>query len=234
MLLEISDLHVGYDGDGQPPWMILLGLNLALAGGDAVGVSGDSGCGKTTLARAIVGLLPRSSAVSGSIRFRGRDIARLPEPELRPLRGAKIALISQEPSVSLTPHRRIASQIAEVLAAHRDLPAAAAHREARSILRMYFSTDAERISRSFPHELSGGERQRAAVARALCCGPDLLIADEPTAALDSVMQREILDLFCSLRDRDGLSLLLISHNQRALSRVASRSYVLRGGRLEGS
>jgi len=153
---------------------------------------------------------------------------------LRALRGARIASLFQEPSLSLSPHLRIGSQIGEVLAAHSGLPAQARRTATLDALKPLFGTESERIARAYAHELSGGQRQRAAIARALCCEPDLLIADEPAASLDSIGQRELFALLASYRERTGMSMIVISHNRRALARNMGRMLELRDGKLEAA
>lgn len=207
---------------------MLRDVELEIGKGEAVGIEGETGSGKTTLARAILRLLPTSASIDGRVVFQGQDLLRQPLHALRHVRGREISFISQEPSVSLNPFVKAESQIEEVLRAHRggkmlDL--------AREMLRRMFGEDAERIAHLYPHELSGGERQRLVICQAMVCGPSLLIADEPTSALDSVAQKAFLDLLRELRDSSGLSLLMVSHHRAALRYVTDRRLELRGGRL---
>ncbi|MCC6537476.1 MAG: ABC transporter ATP-binding protein [Bryobacterales bacterium] len=227
-LLHVENLAVGYAS--APP--VLGGLSLILQRGESVGLMGPSGSGKTTLAHAIAGLLPGAARVSGQIRFSGQDLLALAPSEWRRLRGARLALLSQEPAVSLTPHLRVGTQIAEVLAAHGQGAAAdAPAKAATNWLAEFFGLAAARIARAYPHELSGGERQRAAIARAVCCRPDLLIADEPTASLDTATRREVLDTLRQWNAETGMALLLISHQARAVAYATSRCLKLDDGRI---
>lgn len=227
-LLEIEGLGVRY-ASGPP---VLESLNLKIARGESAGLVGDSGCGKTTLAQCIIGLLPNEAQVSGCIRFDGEELLTLPAGRWRAWRGARIAWLSQEPSLSLTPYRRLGAQIAEVLQAHRPQPRRLALVAASEWLGVFFgNSESARIARSYPHELSGGERQRAAIARAVCCRPELLIADEPTASLDSLTQRLVLDTLLELNRRSNMAILLISHQTRAIAYTTTRRWRLAGGRV---
>lgn len=222
-LLELERLAIRY---ASGP-LVLEDVNLCLQHGESAGLAGASGSGKTTLTRALLGLLPDGARLSGHVRFDGVDLTAIPHRGWQRLRGARIALLSQEPSLSLTPHRRVGAQITEVMVAHeRATPGAALDQ-----LAMFFGAAAARIARAYPHELSGGERQRAAIARAVCCKPDLLIADEPTASLDSVTQRDVLDTLRKLNSQSGMALLLISHQPRVISYTTSRCWRLDAGRV---
>jgi ABC-type glutathione transport system ATPase component len=227
-ILEIRDLTVKYATGPE----VLRDAQLIMRPGEAVGIYGASGCGKTTLARAIPGLLPPACSMSGLIRFDGQDVLRMTSISLRAVRGARVASLFQEPSLSLSPHLRIGSQIGEVIAAHRGLRNIELRAATMEFLQPLFGEESSRTALAYPHELSGGQRQRAAIARALCCKPELVVADEPTASLDSIGQRDVLGLLARYREQTGMSMILISHNRTVLARNTGRMFELRDGRLQ--
>lgn len=232
-LLEIAELSIAFGGRSGATQLVICGASLTIAPGEAVGIYGDSGSGKTTLARAVMRLLPQGATCTGALRFLDRDLLALPTRQLQRLRGAEISLVFQEPSLALCPVRSIERQIADVLRAHVCRSRRQALEEAWCSLDVLFAAaDRSRIARSFPHELSGGERQRAVIAQALCCRPSLLIADEPTASLDSVTQLEILRLLRECRQRFGMAMLVISHDRGVLSFLTDRVVQLKHGRIE--
>ena len=231
-LLEVRDLAVRYDAGNGAPAAAVDELNLDVTEGEVVGVLGESGCGKTTLLLAILGLLPGAArVVKGSIRFRGRELLTLAESELRRLRGAEISIIFQEPVLALNPVRRVGPQVAEVVRAHRRGTDRRGREEALSMLAEVGFSDPALVHDSYPHELSGGQRQRVVLAQALACRPALVLADEPTASLDSTTQAELRALLGSLQNRFGLALLLVSHDLGALAALAQRVLVMYAGRL---
>jgi peptide/nickel transport system permease protein len=201
--------------------------------GEAVGLVGESGCGKTVTSTAILGLLAGAGEiVSGRILFDGRDLARLPERELQRLRGKEIALISQEPMVSLDPVFRIGSQLAEALRRHKPgLSRGEAKRGAIELLRSVHLPEPEIVARRYPHELSGGMAQRVAIARAIAGEPKLLIADEPTTALDVTVQAEILELLRELQRERGMALLLVTHDWGVVADICERVVVMYAGQV---
>jgi oligopeptide/dipeptide ABC transporter ATP-binding protein len=227
-LLEVSDLAVSYH-DGTRLVVALDEVSLCLREGESLGILGESGCGKSTLALALLGLLPPAGeVVGGSVRWRGRELLGLGERELRPLRGAELSIVFQEPGEALHPTRRVGVQIEEVLRAHRR----GGRRERLDTVRaLLFEVGLEApLADAYPHELSGGQRQRVVLAQALACRPALLVADEPTGSLDAVTRTEILTLLRHLRRRLGMSLLLISHDPQVLQQSADRLLVLYAGR----
>ncbi|MBC7928593.1 MAG: ABC transporter ATP-binding protein [Bryobacteraceae bacterium] len=229
-LLSVRDLQVHYlHGGAHRP--VLDGLSLDVCPGEAIGISGESGCGKTTLARAIPRLLPATAQIHGSICWRGVQLLTLPSEALRAVRGRAISWIPQEPSLALNPVRHVESQLTEVLRAHYVMALSRRKAEARMLLERFFGREAERLARQFPHQLSGGERQRVVICQAIACRPALLIADEPTSSLDSILQRDFLDLLRELNRQDGISLIVFSHNLSALRYLGSRRMELRNGRL---
>ncbi|RMH17838.1 MAG: ABC transporter ATP-binding protein [Acidobacteria bacterium] len=228
-LLEVSGLSVAYDGAAGRV-LALDRLSLALAPGEIVGLLGESGCGKTTLARAILGLLPAAGRrLEGTVRFRGRAVESLPRAAMRRLRGAEIALVAQEPALALHPMRRVGSQIAEVLRAHRPWSWRRCRREAAARL-AEVGLEPGSIAGAYPHQLSGGQRQRVAVAQALACRPALVVADEPTASLDVASARRVLALLRRLCGEHHSALLLISHQPEVLA-VAERLALMYAGRV---
>jgi peptide/nickel transport system ATP-binding protein len=199
----LQDLRVSLP-TAQGPVDALRGVCLELARGQSLGLIGESGSGKSMTALAVMGLLPDGARASGSVRFDGQELTTLPEPALCALRGRRIGMVFQEPMTALNPLHTIGRQVAEPLRLHRGLPAAAAQAEALRLLeRVQMPQPRQRLS-AYPHQLSGGQRQRVVIAIALACGPELLIADEPTTALDVTTQREVLDLIATLCSDSGM------------------------------
>jgi peptide/nickel transport system ATP-binding protein len=227
-LLEVSDLRVTLQ-TAFGPADALRGVSFTLQAGGTLGLIGESGCGKSMTALALMGLLPEGAGVAGSIRFAGRELTALDDAAYSALRGDRIAMVFQEPMTALNPLHPIGRQIAEPLRLHRGLDAAVARAEALRLLERVQLPNAARRLAAYPHQLSGGQRQRVVIAIALACGPDLLIADEPTTALDSTVQREVLDLLDELRRASGLSLLLISHDLDLMAAHVERMAVMYGG-----
>ena len=227
-LLDVRDLRVTLPTAGGPV-EALRGVDLALDRGQTLGLIGESGCGKSLTALALMGLLPEGARVAGSIRLDGRELVGLPEARWRELRGDRVAMVFQEPMTALNPLHRVGRQIAEPLRLHRGLDAAAARAEALRLLeRVRLPQAAARLD-AYPHQLSGGQRQRVMIAIALACGPDLLIADEPTTALDVTIQAQILALIDELVAETGMALLLISHDLAVIGRHVRRMLVMYGG-----
>src|SRR5262245_37344745 len=212
-LLTVADLRVVFEGDRGDLTEAVSGVSLSLKRGQTLGIVGESGCGKSVTALSIMRLLPKSGTrVSGSVVFEGRELTTLPEPQMQELRGNRLAMIFQEPMTSLNPSFTIGDQIGEALTRHRGLSAKAARAAAIEMLeRVRIPSPKERIE-EYPHKLSGGMRQRVMIAMALICGPALLIADEPTTALDVTIQAQILDLLAQLRRETGAAIILISHD----------------------
>lgn len=231
-LLQVRNIHVAYFSRQGQVVPALAGVDFELAPGEILGVLGESGCGKTTLAAALPRLLPPNGAIqSGSVYFEGKNLLDASPRDLARIRGGRIGLIFQEPSSALHPTIRVGQQVAAVLAAHTSLGRTALREKTLQVLETVFPQDAERISRCYPHQLSGGQRQRVVIAQAIVGKPALLIADEPTASLDPTKQREVLQLFRSIRDKFGLAIIFITHNPLLLSGFADRILVLYAGRV---
>jgi oligopeptide/dipeptide ABC transporter ATP-binding protein len=208
------------------------GVSLELGKGETLGVVGESGCGKSVTALSVIGLVPAPGRVtSGAVEFEGRDLLRLGERELRAVRGRRIGFVFQEPMTALNPVFTVGDQIAETLVVHGVATPAEAARRAVALLGAVRMPDAAVRARDYPHQLSGGMRQRALIAAALACAPSLLIADEPTTALDVTIQAGILDLLAEMRESSGLSLLLITHDLGVVSQLADRIAVMYAGRI---
>ncbi|MFF7653573.1 dipeptide ABC transporter ATP-binding protein [Streptomyces sp. NPDC007983] len=233
-LLRVDDLHVEIpdrDGDRRRTVHALDGVSLDLAPGEALGLVGESGCGKTMTALSILGLLPGGGRITGgSLTFAGTDLASAPEPVLRGVRGNSIGMVFQDPLTSLNPTMTIGAQVAEPLLLHKGVAKAEAWRRAEEMLRLVgLPKPGERL-RSYPHQLSGGMRQRVAIAMALICEPRLLIADEPTTALDVTTQAQILELIDELRARLGMAMILVTHDLGVIARRVDRVAVMYAGR----
>ncbi len=207
------------------------GLDLAVAPGETAAIVGETGSGKSVAMLAMLGLLPPSAQVSGSARFEGQDLLGLDRRALDRVRGRRIAIVFQEPQSALDPLFTVGSQIAAVLRNSRDLPRRAACDRARELLEETGIAEPARRASAFPHELSGGQRQRVAIAMALACEPRLLIADEPTTALDVTVAARILELLAALKARHGMALILISHDLSMVRRVADTIHVMERGVL---
>ena len=229
-LLSIEDLAIDFD-QGKRFVRALHGVSLNVARGEVLGVVGESGCGKSITWLAALGLLGSRARISGSVRLNGQELAGAPEDDLAGLRGGRIAMIFQDPSSSLNPVHRIGRQIAEALKLHRGMTGASANAEAARLLDRVGIANATRRLREYPHEMSGGMNQRIMIAMALAGEPDLLIADEPTTALDATIQAQILDLLTELRRDTGMALVLISHDLGVVADMSDRVAVMYGGRV---
>lgn len=231
-VLEIQNLQVSYRSREGILSSALAGVSFDLMPGEIIGVLGESGSGKSTLAVSLVRLLPRNGEIiRGAVHFEGQDLLRATPDELQQIRGRCISLIFQEPSLALHPTLRAGEQVRQVLAAHSAPGKSALNERTRQVFAELFAEDADRISRSYPHQLSGGQRQRVLIAQAIACGPSVVIADEPTASLDSATQMELLAVFRTLRERMGLAMIFITHNPALLSGFADRVLVLYGGQV---
>jgi peptide/nickel transport system ATP-binding protein len=207
-------------------------IDFELSPGETVALVGESGCGKTVTALALLGLVPAPGRVSaGQVFYDGSDLTSLSEDALDRLRGDRIAMIFQEPMTALNPVYTVGDQIAEVLIVHRQASRAAAWSGAITLLAKVGLPDAEARARAYPHQLSGGMRQRAVIAMALACRPDVLIADEPTTALDVTVQAQILDLVMAAQKEMGMAVLFISHDLAVVSEIADRVLVMYAGRI---
>jgi len=231
-LLEVRDLKT-YFYTSQGTVKAVDGISFDVASGETVALVGESGCGKTMSALSVMRLVsrPQGSIVGGEILFAGRDLLRLSDEEMRRVRGAEIAMIFQEPMTSLNPVLTIGRQITETLEAHREISKEEARRRALELLRLVGIPDPERRLNDYPHQLSGGMRQRVMIAIALSCNPKLILADEPTTALDVTIQAQILELMRDLTRQFGVALLIITHNLGVVARYAERVYVMYAGKI---
>ncbi|WP_347268435.1 ABC transporter ATP-binding protein [Paracoccus sp. (in: a-proteobacteria)] len=212
---------------------VLDDVSFSVAPGELLAIVGESGCGKSMTALSILGLIPSppGQVVGGSIRFLGRELTTLPQSELRAIRGGDIAMIFQEPMTSLNPVFTCGEQIAEAVRLHQQLGPAAAMARAVEMLRAVGIPEPELRARAYPHQLSGGMRQRVMIAMALSCEPRLLIADEPTTALDVTVQAQIFGLLDELRARTGTAIMLITHDMGAVAEMADKVAVMYAGRV---
>ena len=230
-LLHVDDLHTHFftlDGVTRA----VDGVDLAVHAGETVGIVGESGCGKSVTALSIMRLLPAKlgRVVAGTIHFDGQDLLALSEAEMREIRGNRIAMVFQEPMTSLNPVLTIGDQIAEAVMIHQKKSRSDAMAHAIEMLRLVRIPDAERRVRDYPHQFSGGMRQRVMIAMALCCNPKLLIADEPTTALDVTIQAQILRLMLELKGRFGAAVMLITHDLGVVAETCQRVMVMYAGR----
>ncbi len=226
-LLAVNNLSVRFG-----PLKAVDGISFSIGEEETLALVGESGCGKTITALSILRLVPPpGEIVAGEIRFEGTDLMRLSEREMREIRGAKIAMIFQEPSTALNPVLTIGDQVSEALRAHQRVSARSAQEAAVEMLRRVEIPSPEQRIHDYPHQLSGGMRQRAMIAMALMTRPKLLLADEPTTALDVTIQAQILDLLKRLKDEFAMSVLLITHNLGIVAETADRIVVMNEGRI---
>ena len=229
-LLEVRNLSVSFTQDGATTDAVKK-VSFELAKGETVALVGESGSGKSVTALSTVSLLPESAEVTGSVRYAGAEMIGAPEADLRRVRGNDISFIFQEPMTSLNPLHTIEKQLGESLALHQNLTGAAAEARILDLLRKVGIRDPEARLRAYPHQLSGGQRQRVMIAMALANGPDLLVADEPTTALDVTIQAQILELLAELKASEGMSLLFITHDLGIVRRIADKVCVMQGGEI---
>jgi peptide/nickel transport system ATP-binding protein len=227
-LIEVENLGVRLN-TSRGPAQAVRGVSFSLRRGETLGLVGESGCGKSVTALALMGLLPDSAAVSGSVRLDGRELVELSDADYCRLRGNRISMIFQEPMTALNPMHTIGHQIAEPLRRHKGLSAAQAWKLTVALLDRVGLPDPARRVDAYPHQFSGGQRQRITIAMALACEPDLLIADEPTTALDVTIQGQILDLIADLVEERGMSMILISHDLGVIAENVERMMVMYGG-----
>ena len=229
--LEVANLHMSV-GRGRAAVPILRGVDLSVAPGEVLGLVGESGAGKSMVGRTVLDLLPGSARVTaGTVRYRGRDLLAMPVAERRRLLGAKIALIPQAPMTALNPVHRIGRQVTDVLRLHLALSKAAAMDRAEALLDAVHIRNPGRVLRQYPHELSGGMRQRVLIAIAFACDPDLIVADEPTTALDVTVQRQILRLLKEMQGRAGTAILFVTHDLGVVAKICDRVTVIHAGRI---
>jgi ABC-type glutathione transport system ATPase component len=231
-LLEVHTLSISYQTRSGDCQRALIDVSLDVEPGQVLGLVGGSGSGKSTLALAILGLLPRNAQIdSGNILFRGTDLLKADDRAFERIRGAQISIVFQEPATALNPVLRAGEQIADVISTHTAYSRRECRERAKQRMLELQLTDTQRIYDAYPHELSGGQRQRIAIAQAFACRPALVIADEPTTALDSVTQAEILRLIKRLVTTTGVAMILITHDPALLCGLADRMAVLSGGAL---
>ncbi len=231
-VLEVRDLTVQYRGEGAAAATVVEGASLALVAGETLGVLGESGSGKTTLALALLGLLPAGGRVTrGEVWLDGRDLLRMSEKELAGVRGDDVSMVFQEPGISLSPCLRAGDQVADVVRAHRRWSRRRCREHALGLLEQVRLEAPAEIYGAYPHQLSGGQKQRVVIAQALACQPRVMVADEPTAALDATTQARIVALLQELKERLELAVVFISHDAALLAEIADRVLIMYAGEI---
>ncbi|QHE74877.1 ABC transporter ATP-binding protein [Hydrogenophaga sp. PBL-H3] len=230
LALEVTDLTVAFEKQGRRV-EVVSGVSFSIAAGRTLGVVGESGCGKTMTSLAVMGLTPAHGLVSGSIRLAGQEMVGAPERVWEDSRGARAAMVFQEPMSALNPVMTIGRQIAEVLVRHRRMRWREAHEHAVEALASVGIPSPGLRAKDYPHRLSGGMRQRAMIAIALACRPAVLVADEPTTALDVTIQAQVLDLMVEMQERLGMAIQFISHNLAVISEIADEIVVMYAGKV---
>ena len=232
-LLRVESLSIAMTRPGQAPLRIVNDISFELERGQTLGIVGESGSGKSMVSLALIGLLPRNAVTTGSVRLDGQDLLGLDDSALCAIRGQRIGMIFQEPMSALNPSMRVGDQIAEGLIRAKGLSRAEARPRVLELLERVRIPDARRRIDAYPHEMSGGQRQRIGIAIALALEPDILLADEPTTALDVTVQAEILDIVAELVRESGMALILVSHDLGVIAQATERTLVLYAGtRLE--
>jgi peptide/nickel transport system ATP-binding protein len=231
-LLEISGLQTQFINDTRIIPAVD-GVDIAIRKGETLGIVGESGCGKSVTSLSVMRLLPKTGArvAGGTIRFKDKDLLGLSEKEMRAIRGNEIAMIFQEPMTSLNPVHTIGRQLSEMVMLHRGYTKKQAHEHAIAMLKRVNIPRPEQVVNEYPHQLSGGMRQRVMIAMAMSCDPELLIADEPTTALDVTIQAQILDLMRELKEKQGTSILLITHDLGVVAEMCDRVVVMYAGQV---
>lgn len=229
-LLEVRDLHINFKSSDSPV-EVVSGLNFSIEESEVFGLAGESGCGKSITALSIMGILPKSAFAAGEILFKGRDLLKLDEESKRRLRGSEISMVFQEPMTSLNPVLTVGYQIAEVLVTHKGMSKKDAMDKTVELLGSVRIPSPDIRAREYPHQMSGGMRQRVMIAMAIACNPSLLIADEPTTALDVTIQAQILELIQRLREEWGMSILFITHDLGVIAENAARVAIMYAGKL---
>jgi len=230
----VRDLTVAFETDGGDWFHAVDGVSFDLHSGETFGLVGESGCGKSLTALSIPRLVdepPARTSDGSSVQYRGEELVGASNRRLRSVRGVEIGFVFQEPMTSLNPVHRVGAQVAEAITAHQKIGRAEARRRTIELLTRVEFEDPERVARAYPHELSGGMRQRALIAMAVACDPSVLIADEPTTALDVTIQAQILELLRSLQEETGLALLLISHDLAVVAQASHRVGVMYAGQI---
>jgi peptide/nickel transport system ATP-binding protein len=232
-LLEVSGLRTSFRLEEGGEFNAVDGVSFSIEAGRTLGIVGESGCGKSVTSLSIMGLLPKGQGriSAGSVRFEGTDLATLSPDQIRAMRGDRMAMIFQEPMTSLNPAFTIGDQLIEGIRVHRQLTAEQAREHAIEMLRRVRIPSPERRIDEYPHKLSGGMRQRVMIAMALSCEPQLLIADEPTTALDVTIQAQVLDLMRTLREETGTAIILITHDLGVVAELADEVLVMYSGRI---
>ncbi len=229
-ILSVENLSVNF-AQRAAPIAAVRQVSLSVAAGECLGVVGESGAGKTQVFMAVMGLLAGNAVADGSVRFADQDILGLDRGRLNRIRGSKLTMIFQDPMTSLTPHMKVGMQMAEVLVRHAGISGSEARIAARRMLERMRVPEAQRRLNQYPHELSGGQRQRVMIGMSLLCDPLLVVADEPTTALDVTVQAQIIALLREVRAKAGMSLVLISHDLAVVAGLADRILVMYAGRI---
>ncbi|QXE01143.1 ABC transporter ATP-binding protein [Terribacillus sp. DMT04] len=231
-ILEIDDLHVHFTTYGGTVQAVR-GVSLYLNKGETLAIVGESGSGKSVTSNSIMQLIPSppGKIVKGSIQFKGRDLVQTSKKEMRAIRGVDISMIFQDPMTALNPTLTVGDQLTEGLKQHTSINTDSAKQKAIDMLRLVGIAEPESRFKQYPHQFSGGMRQRIVIAMALICEPDLLIADEPTTALDVTIQAQIMELFSEIQEKTGVSIILVTHDLGVVARVADRVAVMYGGKI---
>ncbi|WP_053218108.1 ABC transporter ATP-binding protein [Virgibacillus senegalensis] len=231
-ILEVRDLHVTFKTYGGEVNAVR-GVNFDLHKGETLAIVGESGCGKSVTSNSIMRLIPTppGKIANGSITYRGRDLTKVSEKEMRKIRGVDISMIFQDPMTALNPTLTIGDQLTEGLKQHKDISSRDARKKALEMMKLVGIPSPEERLKQYPHQFSGGMRQRIVIAMALICDPDLLIADEPTTALDVTIQAQILELFGEIQERTGVSIILITHDLGVVAKIADRIAVMYAGKI---
>jgi ABC-type dipeptide/oligopeptide/nickel transport system ATPase component len=229
-VLQIRGLRVRHDTPGGSV-IAVDGVDLDLRAGECLGIVGESGSGKTQLLLSILGLLPPQAHIGGSVRYRDTELLGMPSDRLNRIRGARIAMIFQDPMTALNPYLRVLEQLREVACLHQGLTRKAAEQRALAMIEAVHIGEPARRARQYPHELSGGMRQRIMIAMALMAEPEIILADEPTTALDVTVQAQVLALLQEVRERTGAAMVLVTHDLGVVAQLADRIGVMRTGKL---